>query len=314
MNEITLQKENGLKSFQKAWSRNKYRYILLMPAVIAVFIFGYLPFAGISIAFKDFDIIEGFGGSRWVGFKNFIDIFTTPNIWAVILRTLRYSFVLIFLEFPFPILLALMFNELRSNKLKRVAQTITYLPHFLSMITVVGIFYSALSINGTINTAMSAIFGDSYEKKNILLDSNYFLGVIFSAQLWKELGWSSVVYLAAIAGVDASLYEAAAIDGCGRLRQILHVTIPGIMGTIIILLVMKFGNIFNVGFELVFGFQNLYTQNDTDVISTLIYRSGIVNGDYSHATAFGLSQGLVSITLVYLANKVSKKLFSVGIW
>lgn len=312
--KMQLEKKHMKGEWTKAWKNDKYRYLMLLPAILAVFVFCYLPFLGISIAFKDFDIIEGFSGSQWVGLKNFTDIFASADIWNTILRTLKYSFVLLFVTFPFPIILALMFNELNGKSFKKVAQTLTYLPHFLSMITVVGLFYSLLSTNGTINTLFEKLMGDTYVKKNILIDSKYFLSIIFSANLWKEVGWSSVIFIAAIAGVDRSLYEAAFVDGCGRLRQAWYITLPGISSTIIIIFIMQFGNIFNAGFELVYGFQNLYTQNDTDIISTVIYRSGIVNGDYSHATAFGLAQGLVSIILVYGANLVSKKVSSVSIW
>ena len=312
--KMQLEKKHMKGEWTKAWKNDKYRYLMLLPAILAVFVFCYLPFLGISIAFKDFDIIEGFSGSQWVGLKNFTDIFASADIWNTILRTLKYSFVLLFVTFPFPIILALMFNELNGKSFKKVAQTLTYLPHFLSMITVVGLFYSLLSTNGTINTLFEKLMGDTYVKKNILIYSKYFLSIIFSANLWKEVGWSSVIFIAAIAGVDRSLYEAASVDGCGRLRQAWYITLPGISSTIIIIFIMQFGNIFNAGFELVYGFQNLYTQNDTDIISTVIYRSGIVNGDYSHATAFGLAQGLVSIILVYGANLVSKKVSSVSIW
>lgn len=299
---------------RKAWHKDAYRYALLIPALIATAVFCYLPFVGISIAFKDYDIIKGFANSPWVGIENFRVLFSSPDMVRVIWRTMAYSFVILFISFPFPIILALMFNELRGKIFKRTTQTIMYLPHFLSMITVVGMFYSALSVNGPVNMLLKNLLGDSYVPKNILLESDYFLSVIFSVNLWKELGWSSVIFMAAIMGVDKSLYESAAIDGCGRLAQIWYVTLPGIFGTIVILLVMQVGQIFNLSFELVYGFQNLYTQNDTDVINTLIYRQGIVNGNYSVATAFGLAQGLVSITLVLIANTISKKWFSISIW
>lgn len=272
--KMQLEKKHMKGEWTKAWKNDKYRYLMLLPAILAVFVFCYLPFLGISIAFKDFDIIEGFSGSQWVGLKNFTDIFASADIWNTILRTLKYSFVLLFVTFPFPIILALMFNELNGKSFKKVAQTLTYLPHFLSMITVVGLFYSLLSTNGTINTLFEKLMGDTYVKKNILIDSKYFLSIIFSANLWKEVGWSSVIFIAAIAGVDRSLYEAAFVDGCGRLRQAWYITLPGISSTIIIIFIMQFGNIFNAGFELVYGFQNLYTQNDTDIISTVW--SGII--------------------------------------
>lgn len=304
----------GKSEFKKAIEHDGYRYILLIPAVIAVFVFSYLPFLGITIAFKDFDIIEGFAASKWVGLANFTDLFKSSDIWRIVLRTLWYSVMLIFVFFPFPIILALLINELENKRFKSVSQTLTYLPHFLSMITVVGLFQSMLSLDGTYNNLMAKIIGEGYKRKNLLLDSKYFLSIIFTANLWKEVGWSSVLFLSAIAGVDHSLYEAASLDGCGRLRQVWHVTLPGIIGTVIVVFVMNFGNIFNVGFELVYGFQNLYTQGDTDVISTYIYRNGIISGDYSHSTAFGLAQGLVSISLVCISNKIAKKLFSVSIW
>lgn len=297
-----------------AWRKDACRYALLLPAVIATAVFCYLPFAGISIAFKDYDIIKGFGNSPWVGLENFRLLFSSSDIMRVIWRTMVYSFVILFVSFPFPIILALMFNELRCKMFKRVSQTIMYLPHFLSMITVVGMFFSALSVNGSVNMFLKSVIGDNYIPKNILLDSKYFLSVIFSVNLWKEIGWSSIIFTSAIMSVDKSLYESASIDGCGRLAQVWHVTLPGIFGTIVILLVMQVGQIFNLSFELVYGFQNLYTQNDTDVINTLIYRQGIVNGNYSAATAFGLAQGVVSIALVLIANTFSKKMFSISIW
>lgn len=300
---------------QKAtYSKNFYMYLLLAPALIAVTIFAYLPFLGLIMAFQDFDIIKGFTGSEWVGFDNFIEVLSTPQLLDAIWNTLKYGCVLTFVSFPFPIVLAVLINEIRSSAFKKLTQTITYLPHFLSWITVVGLFYAALSSNGTVNNLMAAIFGEGYERKNILLDSNYFLGVIFTAQLWKELGWSSIIFLAAIVGIDQSLYEAASIDGCGRVKQIWYITIPSIMSTVIIILVMKLGTIFNTSFELIHGFQNVYTQPDTDVISTVIYRQGIQGGEYSLSTAFGLMQGLVSVILVFSANAISKKLANVSIW
>lgn len=299
---------------QKTLSRNMYMYILLMPAVIVMTVFCYLPYGGLLIAFKDYDVITGFVNSEWVGLKNFITVLSTPKFLETTWRTLKYSSVLIFGTFPFPILLALMINELRCKTFKRISQTLTYLPHFLSWITVVGLFFSFLSINGPINDALSKILGASYEKKNILLESKYFLGIIFSAQLWKELGWSSILYLAAIAGIDQSLYEAASVDGCGKLKQVFYITLPAILPTAVILLIMKLGSIFNTSFELIYGFQNSYTQAETDVISTLIYRQGIQGGEYSLATAFGMMQGLVSVFLVFFSNTLAKKAANISIW
>lgn len=224
------------------------------------------------------------------------------------------SFVIIFGTLPFPILLALLFNEIWNMRFKKVVQTITYMPHFLSWVSVVALCYSLLSTEGPINSFLISLWGDGYEAKNFLMDSTYFVPIAFLTNLWKSVGWDSVIYLAAIAGVDASLYEAATVDGAGKIRQTWHITLPCIRNTVIILLVMKMGSLFNSNFELVYGLQNVYTIDDTEIIGTLIYRTGIQNGNYSAATAFGLVQGLITIILILTSNAISKKVAEVSIW
>lgn len=294
----------------------KYKgsYFLLLPAVVFVFIFSYLPFGGIVIAFKDFSIKNGIWGSQWVGFKHFATIFSQPGMLSAIGRSLLYGSVLLFGTFPFPILLAILFNELRSIKFKRVVQTVSYMPHFISWISVIGLFYTFFATEGTFNNLMQKLFGSSYEACNILLDDRYFLPVLFVSNLWKSVGWSSVVFLAAIAGIDPTLYEAATVDGCGKLKQVWHITLPCIRTTALIVLIMSLGTLFNTNFEQVYGFQNVYTQEQTEVINTLIYRQGIENGKYDVSTAFGIAQGLVMLVMVLTANTVSKKIFSASIW
>ena len=229
-------------------------------------------------------------------------------------NTLFYGVVILFGGFPFPILLAILLNELRCAKFKKVVQTISYLPHFLSWISVVGLFSAFFSLDGTFNQIMSAIVGEGYEKTNILLDHKNFIGIIFFSDMWKSIGWSAVLFLAAIAGIDMSLYEAARMDGCGRFKQTIHVTIPCIRSTIVIVFIMSIGTLVNSNFEQVYGFQNVYTQEQTEVINTLIYREGIQNGKYSLATAFGLSQGLVTLILILTSNALSKKVMQTSIW
>ena len=273
-----------------------------------------MSFFGIGIAFKDYDVITGFAASEWVGFANFVKIFKEPELLKAIFNTLYYNLFLIFGIFPFPVLFAIMINELKNLRFKKLVQTASYLPHFLSWITVVGMFMTLLSLNGPVNNILSTIIGETYERKNWLMDSKYFLPINFIAKLWKEIGWSSILYLAAIAGIDQTMYEAARIDGCDKFNQIRYITLPCIIPTMVIVLIMGLGTLLNTSFEMIYGFQNLYTQQDTEVISTLIYRKGLQYGDYSTATAIGLMQGLVSITIVFFANAISKKVAKISIF
>lgn len=312
----TETKKGNIKSpgFIENVKRYKSVYLLILPAVLFMFVFNYLPFGGIVIAFKDFDIIKGISGSPWVGFDNFIDVFTQKELLGAIYNTLIYGLVLVFGAFPFPIILALMFNELRNMKFKKTVQTITYMPYFLSWISVVGLFYTLFGTEGVFNTIMSKIVGEGFEAKNILLDEKYFLPIIFISHLWKTIGWNSILFLAAITGIDPSLYEAASIDGCGKLKQTWHITLPGIRQTIVVVLVMSMSSLVSSNFDQIYGFQNVYTQPYTETINTVIYRRGIQDGRYSLATAFGLSQGLVSITLILISNALSKKIANASIW
>lgn len=301
-------------SSQSPWKKHKIALFMLLPALIAVLVFNYLPLLGIVIAFKDFNLLLGVWDSPWVGLQNFKTIFIQPEMLKAVYNTLLYGVTITFGAFPFPIVLALLFNELRNAKFKKVTQTLTYMPHFLSWISVVGLFYAFFAKEGTFNQMMIQIAGDSWESKNILLDDKYFLPIIFWTHVWKSTGWSSIIFLAAITGIDGTLYEAATIDGCGKLKQTWYITLPSIKGTIVTVLVMSLGGLVTTSFEQVYGFQNVYIQQQTETINTLIYRAGIQNGKYSLATAFGLAQGLVTVILILISNFVSKKLFEVSIW
>ncbi len=296
------------------WKQHKIALLMLVPALLAVFIFNYIPLAGLVIAFKDYDVFKGIIDSPWVGFENFRIIFDKPEMLKAVYNSLIYGVTITFVGFPFPIILALLFNELRNARFKKVVQTISYMPHFLSWASVVSLFYAFFASEGSFNMLMAKIVGEGYEPVNILMDSKYFLGIIFSSHLWKSVGWESVVYLAAITGIDSSLYEAASIDGCSKLKQAFYITLPMIRNTAVILLVMSLGGIVATNFEQVYGFQNVFIQEDTETINTLIYREGIQNGKYSLATAFGLSQGLVTLILVLSANFICKKFMKVSIW
>ncbi len=302
------------KGFKANIKKYKYTYLLILPALLYIIIFGYTPLCGIILAFKDFNIFDGILGSPWVGFDNFVTIFKHEEMVHGIKNTLIYGCVILFGGFPFPIILALLFNEIRNMKFKKVAQTVIYMPHFLSWISVIGMMYALFAVDGSVNQILGKIVGEGYEAKNILLDSKYFLPVIFLSHLWKSCGWSSIIFLAAIAGIDPSLYEAATIDGCGKFKQVWYITLPSIATTAIIVLVMSLGSMVNVNFEQVFGLQNAYTQADTEVIGTLIYRLGIQDGKYSLSTAFGIAQGMVSLIIMLTANAFSKKIANISIW
>ncbi len=302
------------KGFRYNIARNKTAYLLILPAMIVVFFMSYLPFAGVIMAFKDYDIIKGILGSPWVGLDNFKEVFNNPGMVLGIWNSLIYGLVILFGGMPFPIILALLFNEIRSVRFKKVVQTVSYMPHFLSWIMVISMFTSMFALEGTFNSIMKVIAGEGYEPVNILTDAKNFLPIIFVTHLWKSVGWSSVVFLAAITGIDPTLYEAATVDGCSKFKQVIHITLPCIKGTILTVFIMSLGGLFNTSFEQVFGFQNVYIQQQTETINTLIYRAGIQNGKYSLATAFGLAQGVVTVTIILISNFISKKLFEVSIW
>ncbi len=313
-NTSTLSKKAKRSYTAEQVKKHKFLLMLLAPAVLLVFIFCYLPMGGLIMAFQDYDIIEGITGSKLIGLDNFVTIFTMPKFLKAIKNTLIYSSVNVFIGTPFPIVLALMFNELRNQKFKKVVQTVSYLPYFLSWISVIGMFYAIFATDGFYNQMMTAIFGEAHVAKNILMDPDNFLGVIFWSNQWKNIGWNSIIFLAAITGIDPSLYEAARVDGCSRLKQTFYITLPSIMPTIAIVFIMSTASLVTSNFEQVFGFQNLYTQEQTEVINTLVYRQGIQNAEYSLSTAFGLVQGIVSFMLVFITNKIVKKASGIGIW
>lgn len=302
-------KEGLMYNLRKHW----LLYVMFLPALLSAIFFGYVPLTGIVIAFKDFNIMRGIWGSEWVGFKYFIEIFSKPDMIHAVKNTLIYGFFKVFLGFPFPVVLALMFNELRAVRFKKVVQTIGYMPHFLSWISVVGLLYGFFAVEGPVNSLIGSIVGEGYEAKNILFDPKNFLGVFFWSDVWKSVGWSSVVYLAAITGIDYSLFEAAQVDGCGRLKQVWNIIIPSILPTMIIVFIMSLGSLVNQSFDQVYGLQNVFTQDQTETVNTLVYRLGIQSGRYSEATAFGLAQGVITLALMLFGNFVSKKTTNIGI-
>lgn len=283
-------------------------YLFLLLPLIQVIIFNYLPMYGIQIAFKDFKMRRGIMGSSWVGFEHFERMFNDRTFYRVLFNTLKISFLSLIVNFPLTIIFALMMNEVKHARFKRVTQTITYLPHFLSWVVVGSFVYQILSPSSGIINALLVKFGLINNPIYFMIKKEYFVPIYLIVSVWKGLGWSIVIYLAAIAGIDTSLYEAASIDGAGRLRQVLSITLPSIMPTIATMLILSLGSLLNVGFDAIFNLYNEGTYEVADVISTYVYRRGMIDAKYDYTTAIGLFQNVASILLVLTGNWVSKRL------
>nr|WP_067286125.1 ABC transporter permease subunit [Marinobacterium profundum] len=287
-------------------------YLLLAPMVIWFIVFLYTPMAGLQIAFKDFSLFKGIYGSTWVGFEHFQTLFNDELFIRSIGNTFLISLYSLVFAFPMPIILALMFNELHHAMFKKTAQTIAYLPHFISVVIVAGMVVSFLSpTTGIVNLVLD-YFG--FEKTYFLTNPDYFRPIFIGSTMWKEAGFESIVYLAAIAGVNPSLYESARVDGASRWQQIWRITLPSILPTIIIMLIIRIGNLVEVGFEYIILLYQPATFETSDVISTFIYRVGLQGSQYDIATAAGLFNAVIAFILVYSANRISRKLSSSSLW
>lgn len=302
---VTTNKKNLWTEIKK----NKFTYILLLPAFVLVILFAYVPFWGVKIAFQDYNVYRP-ELSEWVGLKNFRDILSSPGMVQAIFNTFYISILSLVICFPAGIVFALLLNELPTGKFKKSVQTISYLPHFLSWISVIGIVTTLYSQSGIINDIRTAL--GATDRIMFLAKQEFFVPNTIILSIWKELGWGSIIYLAAIAGIDSSLYEAATLDGAGKFRQVWNITIPSIMPTVIIMLILNMGSLFTSNFELIYGLQNAFV--DFETVNTVIYKQGIEGGDYSITTAFGLFQGVINVILVLSANFLSKKVTEVGLF
>ena len=288
-------------------------YALFLPSFLLVLIFHYFPIYGIAMAFEDFSPFKGLLGSDFVGLKNFIYFLSSEKFWNVFYNTLIINVYKLIFGFPFPIIFALMLNELRSKRLKKFTQTVSYLPHFISWVVVASILTEVLSpTTGLVNTILGSLFGT--EPIYFLTKANYFRPILVFAEIWKSFGMNAVYYIAALSGIDSELYEAAAIDGAGKLRQTWHVTLPGLRNIIIVLLVLQMGTLINVGFEQVFLLYNPTVYEVADVLSTYTYRLGIESKQYSLTSAIGLTQSVINFLMVLFANRLSKKVAGWSLW
>lgn len=299
----------GLAAFIK---RHRALYIMLLPGLLYFLIFRYIPLLGSIIAFQDYDIFSGIFKSDWVGLKWFEQMVTYPRFATLLKNTLIISLYQIVFAFPAPILLACLLNELRHVLFKRIVQTVVYMPHFLSWAIIYGLAFMLLSPQtGLVNQYIQEWGGTVIP---FLQEPDYARAVIVISGIWKEMGWSAIIFLAALAGVNPSLYEAAKIDGAGRWRQFLNITLPGLIPAIMILLLLKIGHILDSGFEQIYVFLNPLNYSVADVLDTYTYRAGIVEGEYSLTTAVGLLKSVVGFMLLAISNFVSKRTTGEGIF
>ncbi len=292
------------KRIKKELVRNRYLYLLLIPVALYYLLFHYLPMFGVVIAFKDYSIPKGVLGSPWVGLKYFKEFFSGIYFKRTLTNTFVISIADIIFGFPIPIIFALMLNELRSGIFKKTVQTVTYLPHFISLVVICGIITDFFGMNGVITRLIERLGGENI---SYIASPKWFRTIFVSTNIWQSFGWNSIIYLAALAGVDADLYEAATIDGAGRFKQLIHVTLPGIKGTIMIMLILRFGQVLTVGYEKVILLYSTSTMDVADVISSYVYRMGISGGRYSYSAAVGLFQSVVNVVMLLIANRLSTK-------
>ena len=290
--------------------RCRMLYAMILPSLITVFIFHYIPIYGIQIAFKDFRSSLGIWGSEWVGFKHFIKFFNYPYFGKLLRNTVTISLVSL-LNFPFPIIFAIMLNEMRNDKLKKVCQTITYAPHFISTVLVCAMTILFLNRQGLFNI-IGGFFGA--EATDLMSSPSAFPWIYSISGLWSTLGWGTIIYMATLAGVSVELIEAAKIDGANRMQVIWHVHLPHLKPTIITMFILRIGQVLSVGFEKVFLLQNSLNRETSSIISTYVYEIGIEGKQFSYSTAINLFNNIINIIMIVTANTISKKLAKTGLW
>ncbi|MGG4143558.1 ABC transporter permease subunit [Paenibacillus algorifonticola] len=296
---------------KKDFFKNKYIYFLASFGVAYYFIFSYIPMYGIIIAFKNYSPTKGILESSWVGFSHFTDFFNSFYFWRLLRNTLLINVYELLFAFPAPIILALLLNEVKKVMFKRIVQTVTYLPHFVSIVVICGMIVDFSRTTGLFNKILT-LFG--VEAQNLLLDPSLFRTIFVGSGIWQGVGWGTIIYLAALTAIDTQLYDAATVDGANRWKRMWHVTLPGIMPTIVILLILQFGSMMNVGFEKIILLYNSQTYETADVISSFVYRRGILEANYSYSTAVSLFNSIINFLLLIAANKLSRKVNETSLW
>ena len=296
---------------RKNFSQYKLVYILAIPVIVYYVIFHYLPMFGICVAFQDYRPAKGVLGSRWVGLKHFKSFFDSVYAWRLIRNTLLINFYSLLFGFPAPIILALLINEVKFAPFKKTVQTISYMPHFISVVVICGLLADFCSTTGILTT-ITTLFG--VERTNLLNEPGLFRTIYVASGIWQSIGWGSIIYLATLSGTDPNLYEAAVIDGAGRFQQAIHITLPTLVPLIILQLIMRMGQMFSVGYEKIILLYNGLTYETGDVISSYVYRRGLQSGEFSFGTAVSLFNSVCNITLLVFANYLSGRLTSESMW
>lgn len=292
--------------------KNKMLYLMILPGILYFLVYKYLPMYGLIISFMDYKPYLGISGSEWVGFEHFSRLFASPEFWSIFKNTLVLFALQIFIFFPIPIVLSLMLNEVRHTFYKRGIQTLIYIPHFMSWVVIVSISFVMLTLDGGLINSMLEMFG--FEKINFLMSSDWFRPMYILQVIWREAGWGTIIFLAAITAVDPQLYEAAKIDGATRLRQMWHITLPAIRSVIIVLLILKIGDVLELGFEHVYLLLNSSNRAVAEIFDTYVYVAGIQQGQFSYSTAVGFFKGAVGLVMVIFANKLAKLFDEEGIY
>jgi putative aldouronate transport system permease protein len=303
---------NNKSTLMKRIIRNRAMYLMILPGLIYFIIFKYFPMWGLIISFQDYQPYKGIMNSDWVGMKHYIRLFTEPEFWQILRNTFMLFFYNLFFYFPVPIILAIMLNEVRIQFFKKFVQTIVYIPHFLSWVIIVSITYVMLTMDGGIVNSILVQLG--FEKVNFLMSSKWFYPMYVIQVVWREAGWGTIIYLAAVASIDPGLYEAARIDGAGRFKQIWHITLPSIRSVIVVLLILRVGNVLDMSFEHVFLLLNSMNREVAEILDTYVYTTGLRQGQFSYSTALGLFKSLVGLIMVIGANKLSKKFGEEGVY
>jgi putative aldouronate transport system permease protein len=298
--------------FRISLAKNRDLYLLIFPVVVYFVVFHYIPMYGVQIAFKDFIVTKGITGSPWVGFAHFERFFNSYYFWRLIKNTLGLGLYELLVGFPIPILLALMLNEVKNKFFKRFVQTVTYAPHFLSTVVLVGMLFIFLSPRTGLVNRLIELFGG--EPIAFMVSPEWFKTLYVFSGVWQQMGWSSIIYFAALSAIDPQLHEAATVDGAGRLRRIWHINLPCIMPTIVILLILNTGSILSIGFEKVYLMQNAMNMESSDVISTYVYRSGILGAQYSFSAAVGLFNSVVNAIMLVVVNYMARRVGETSLW
>jgi putative aldouronate transport system permease protein len=295
----------------KDYQKNKFVYLMAIPMFLFFFVFKYLPMTGLIISFQRYNLFKGFFGSPWIGFDNFIRFLTGLNVLRLIRNTFLINFYAILFGFPIPILFALMINELKFGWFKKTIQTISYMPHFISLVVICGMITEFSKTNGVFNSFLS-VFG--FPPENLLTQAGLFRTIYVSSTIWQQVGWNSIIYIASLSTVDPNLYDAAAIDGAGRMGRIIYISLPSLIPIITVQFIMRVGNILSVGFEKIILLYNPLTYETADVISTYIYRFGLEQANYSFGTAVGIFNSMVNIAVLVIVNWLFRKFSEESLW